>query len=444
MLLMRRKLFPVLFTLILSYSSSYAQEIIALKGEIYYKNTNEPISFANISIKGKPVGTTSNELGQFQFYFPKKYLNDTLYISFLGYKTYNGRIDEILKNNKIKFYLDSINIPIEPIYVLYKEETAEQIVSKARKRIRKNYPNRRYYLEAFYRELSLRDDRYSRIVEASVSIQDLGYNKDLNTTRIKVNEIRKSDSYLEYDDSYEKIKKYYGERNNLLSTFFYDFIRARQNCSYINLICDQNIKRFKFTKTGITFNDNKIVHIISFRDTLFDSKITNRTADIGGILYIQSDDYAIIEFEYGVIAEKGKPNPYHFKGEHFLHISVKYKLFNGKYYPNIIRSIQPVHGAFKTNSTDSIPGRQFIQTTLMINNILTRRKDYSRIKSKEKELFKVDIYEKDFPYNPLFWKSYNIVLLNPNTKSVIDDLEKEKSLEEQFIKNSIRVKQKNE
>lgn len=433
---MKRNLFFFFFFINILYI--YSQETRSICGTILQTNSSSPISFASISIKGKPLGTAANDLGQFTFHFQDNLVNDTLIISALGFKSYIKPIWSVIEDSITNFFLDTANVPLQPVLVLSKGETAVQIVKKAIERVGKNYPTKLYYIDAFYRELCMRDDKYARLVEAAISIQDFGYDTDMGTTKIKVNEIRKSDNYLEYDLYSKVFRKIYGDKNLILGAYFSDYVRGLQNCWYTNFLCSNNIDRYAFTLTDCNYVDKKMVYTINFRDTLFDSKIANRSSDIGGKIYIHADNYAIVKIEMGFfsINNSNQGKDYFYNNKYLDFTSIKYKEYNGKYYPDLIQTIRPVPNAMKTNSSDSIQGKQYILTTLLINNILTKRKEYSRIKEKEKEIPHKDIYEKKFPYHPEFWKNYNIVLLNPTIRSVNNDLERDKPLEEQFKNNA--------
>lgn len=432
-----RKIIIVFFVLFLFIFHSIAQEKKTISGEVLNKHTGEKIGFASISIKGKPIGTVANDLGQFKFHFPDSLKRDTLSISSLGFRSYSKPIWAILKDSSSTFYLDTISISLQPIYVLSKGETAEQIVKKAIRNISKNFPTKMFYMDAFYRELSMRDDKYVRLIEASASIQDFGFDTDLSTTKIKINEIRKSDSYLEYDLKSQIYRKLQGDFNLLVRAYYSDYVRGLQNCCFTNFLCKENINRHSFTLTGCSYADKKLIYIINYRDTSWDSNASKRTSDIGGRIFIQSDNYAIVKFEWSVYAvnnsEQGKE--WFYKNKFLSHNCINYREYNGKYYPDLIQTLEPVPSATKTNSTDSIQGKQYVLTTLMINNIITRRRDFSRIKEKEKEILYKDIYEKKFPYHPDFWRNYNILLINPTIQSVKNDLQKDKTLEEQFKNN---------
>jgi len=417
---------------------AYSQKTTTINGVIFQVSSSEPISYASISIKGKPIGTVANELGKFTFHFSDSLKNDTLIISSIGFKTYKKQIDLILKDSLKNFYLDTVSIQIQPLFVFLKGETAEQIINKALKNIKKNYPKRMYYMDAFYRELSMREDKYARLIEAAVSIQDFGYDTDLKLAKIKVNEIRKSDDYLDYDLWSKVAKKVFGETNLILNTYYSDFVRGeKRNCSHTNFLCKENIYRFKFKLTGCSYIDNKLIYILSYRDTLRDSQTPNRAVNWEGNIYIQSDNYAIVKFEWGMVA--GLKNDLwksrFFRNKYLLYTIINFRDYNGKYYPNLIQTIQPVPNAVKTNSSEGKSGKQYVLTTLVVNNIITKRRNFAKVKNSEKEVQNMDIYEKKFPYHPEFWKDYNIITLNPLIQSVNIDLQKDKPLEEQFKNN---------
>lgn len=78
----KRYYYNVLFTILISIPS-YSQ----IKGKIIDKLDNNPVSYANIIIKGKNFGTVSNENGEFYLNDKQFEKNDTLVFSHLNYET---------------------------------------------------------------------------------------------------------------------------------------------------------------------------------------------------------------------------------------------------------------------------------------------------------------------------------------------------------------------
>lgn len=89
----------IILLLLLSLKS-YSQEIYI--GNIVDKNSKESLSYVNIGVIGKKIGTVSNNKGEFQIELNEKYDNDTLKISIIGYKSLIFKVSSfkniILKN----------------------------------------------------------------------------------------------------------------------------------------------------------------------------------------------------------------------------------------------------------------------------------------------------------------------------------------------------------
>lgn len=80
---------------------NYCQES-NIKGFIL-DSLNQPIEYVNIGIVNKPIGTVSNEKGEFSLNINETLLLDTLKVSSIGYKTREFIVKEILnQNTKIK------------------------------------------------------------------------------------------------------------------------------------------------------------------------------------------------------------------------------------------------------------------------------------------------------------------------------------------------------
>lgn len=75
----------------------FSQEVI-IEGIIIDSKTKEKISFANIGIQLKDIGTISNEKGDFKIHIPTENNNDTLSFSHLGFIKKQIPIKDLLKN----------------------------------------------------------------------------------------------------------------------------------------------------------------------------------------------------------------------------------------------------------------------------------------------------------------------------------------------------------
>lgn len=93
----------LLISLLLVINQAYvlSQALQKFSGKVVDKETNEPLPYASIIIKEKPIGTVTNADGEFDFYIPSEYSQDTLMISMMGYSPHRVRIADIKEPRKL-------------------------------------------------------------------------------------------------------------------------------------------------------------------------------------------------------------------------------------------------------------------------------------------------------------------------------------------------------
>jgi hypothetical protein len=109
--------FVILIVLLLS-ALSYSQNTVSIIGNITDNETiNEPLLYANVSIKGTSIEANTDENGFFIF----DNLNDgtyTLVCSFIGYETQELNVD--IKSGKTA----SVNLALKPTSFSFSELTS--------------------------------------------------------------------------------------------------------------------------------------------------------------------------------------------------------------------------------------------------------------------------------------------------------------------------------
>ncbi len=89
----------IIFTFIaISISFSLFSQEKLIRG-IITDSLNKPIQYANVGILNKPIGTVSNQYGEYFLYIDNSMNLDTLKISCLGFKSVEKRINDIQNNN---------------------------------------------------------------------------------------------------------------------------------------------------------------------------------------------------------------------------------------------------------------------------------------------------------------------------------------------------------
>ena len=83
--------------IVLCINSLFSQEDkdLILKGKVVDSDTYEAIPYANIYIKNTSLGTMSDTLGHFELAFQEKFKFDSVFVSSIGYTTYQDLINDL-------------------------------------------------------------------------------------------------------------------------------------------------------------------------------------------------------------------------------------------------------------------------------------------------------------------------------------------------------------
>ena len=132
-----------------------AQNNSVVSGIVKNRETGEPLPYASLSLKNHPIGTISNENGEFDFYVPKSKQNDTLSISFIGFNLYLIPLKNIRGKLEIEMH-PALNVLDE---VVVSRLSALEYVQRAVENIENNYPKTSYQTIAYYREKFIENDK---------------------------------------------------------------------------------------------------------------------------------------------------------------------------------------------------------------------------------------------------------------------------------------------
>jgi|GEM_PF-895189 len=422
-----------IYILLFFLSENCLAENITIKGQVLNDSLNTPVVYANIAIKGYPVGISTNEKGEFSFHIPTIHKNDTLIVSAIGYQSYECVVNKILLSDTLVISLKEQVYKLNDVTIIPDNELS-RIIKNVTKRLRKNYPRRKYMLNGFYRELVLKDDRYTRLIEAAIDIHKSGFNSGV-VEKVRVNELRKSNSNVEYDWKSKLFTMINGETNYLYTIFKSDVIQYHDK-SFItkNILTHKFLDSYDFILEDISIIDSVRIFKIKFFDKkYYDEYEGNFSAIENHWMYIREDNYAIIKYEqkHQIVKNKEKYKTLNFEDDCMFSTTVYYKEYKNKYYPYLYERMRFIVAKYADETTGE--GKQYIKSILLINNIITKRRDYERIKfSSPKD---IDLYKQKYKYNPAFWANYNILQINPLYIQAKNDLEDGQSLEEQFIKN---------
>ena len=387
-----------------------------VQGKITDKVTGEGVAYASVGIKGNSIGTSSNAVGYFFLNIPEPLASTgfVLTVSSVGYETFeleNADNDAVIR-------LTPSTIQLKEVLIHNKNLQPEKIVHRAFSSIRKNYDTNPFVYKSFYRHYCKDDTVYGRLIEAAVDIYKRKGYKFLQPVpgykeEVKVTQLRRSFDNTKISQSHLPIGLYSVMGVDPIS---YQVKVGKKSSAdiftrYEVSTLKKNLKLFEFSFEGMSEYDGTEVYIIGYtvkKDSIelgSGGKYPNKQT---GILYISTTDYAIVKSEWNRHTTLDSINS-----------SSIYKKYNGKYYHQHTRK-----EGFTLNSQNG--ERHMFHLELMTNEIVL--KDFTPFKGREpgrEELLSIN-------YDSVFWRNYTILKATPLEESIVEDLQKERALDQQF------------
>lgn len=387
-----------------------AQSTITISGKVLDKETNEPLIFASIGVKGKSIGTVSNSLGEFDFHIPASSKDDILVISMLGYENLQTPIINLIGRDTVIFKLNKAVQMLDEV-VIQDSLDGGDIARIAMSRIEQNYPMKPFLVDGFYRDLKKIGGTYFSLLEAAVKIFDKGYEEPRNKSRLRervaLMEVRKSLGYN------SRFTKYFDQNNLLEDLLLHNNIRYRQ-------FPEDDAFYNAFKRAQTSYFNGKRVFVIAQKHPKFYLK-----------MYIDVRNYSIIRMEYeryydDVIIRKkrDKVSKYIYDKK-----TIDFKEYQGKMFVSYMNLESKVN--WYDEKTDSLQFETELHQELLINKVYPNTDE--RIGSTEK-MRRYGLQYQDEPYDKEFWNNYNVIKETPLDKKIIADLEQLGALDDQFEK----------
>ncbi len=133
--------------LCLIHFTSHSQEY-TIRGEIRDALTKDPLQFASIGIKGTSVGTISNSEGVYTLNIRMVAGQDSVEVSYMGYRTYKSTIDQLKEASTIEMQQAAINLP--EFMVSSRDLSVREILDLVEDNYEKNYPELAVKEQVFY------------------------------------------------------------------------------------------------------------------------------------------------------------------------------------------------------------------------------------------------------------------------------------------------------
>lgn len=382
--------------------------MLTLSGRALDKETLEPLPYASVGLKGQPVGTVANSLGEFDFHIPPEMIGQTFVVSMLGYISYEAEVSSLLKEDVNMIWMQRSTTVLNPL-IVSDSLSGGDVLGIALRRTPDNYPDEPYVVEGFYRDIKKIADTYVSLLEAAIKIYDEDFREPRNKfklrERVQLLEVRRSLGYS------NRFTRYFDEDNLLEEVLLHNNIRYRQ-------FPEDDIFYEQLQREPNTTYDGHEVYVISiphgFHLRLFVDKKTF------GILRMEYENNAIqpINKKQGLISK--------FVG---LKKTIEYKFYHDKLYLNYIEVLSKIN--WYDIDTDSLKFETELAQRLMVNRVTPHAKE--RMPSTFK-MRRYGLQYQDLPYNKEFWENYNVIKESPLDAKIIADLEREVPLEKQFEK----------
>lgn len=449
-------------------SESYSQKENStfgpvLKGQVIDGSTRKAMPFATIKIKNTSTGTIANEEGLFDLKAQKE-AEQTLIISFIGYKPKEVSFDAFDADRLIiELAEDIVNlkeVEVNPIEV-------EEVLSKTIEKIKDNYQTDPFSYKMYYRELVKVDTTFVKFADAATEVFNYGYTKpngaiespaylyergilpfphglvggNPNKFQVKILEARASDNLQVVRNSFgifdfEQFSLGNGIQN-LLGT---DYVMTP-----LQFLNQKNWPHYEFELEDYIKYNGKRVYDISFNPK---GGGINK-AMLSGRLYIDIQSYAVVGYEFEVpkkqqeklekkrgwikfiannVRKKNKDlsikNFRRTMSDYNYKVSVRFQEFDGKWYLSHAKRIGYYH-----NYGDILDDIYFETTSeLVVNAILPQPVE----EIPQNQRFAGYLHHYPVEYHPEFWESYTSIVPTGVFGKALKDLQKNKSLNDQF------------
>ena len=478
-------LLTVVFLIIGVYNFYGQQKNIVIEATVLDKETKETLPYANVIVEGTSTGTITNEEGKFELTVKKSLEKSNVVFSFMGYEKIVKKLKDFKTVGDV-IYLKPSSTSLSEIKIVAKNKYKELVIDAIGK-IKDNYPQRRTYMDTYYKELTKIDDQYTKFTDAASRFYYSGYKGkyDVNISsndyfqfdrsnemkkvpfpepkefiadsrdQVKLIALRRSDNLQDYKILEQKKKLSEIQTSHLkwlenneigggpLRLTGADKIKRQED--FLNL---KTIEHYKFTLLKKTTYNDLPVYIIKFKPkdpTVLKAKYT-------GLLTIDEQSKAIIYYTYKPTEAVKKSLNQKFATQlktpqsvekeikkRFItrltelqdyEVDVSFSQFNSKWYLKRVKVIN-----WYKNTGDFL--KDYDATTeseLLVNNVEVN----GVVKIPEYEVypstFMNSLFNNDLKYNNDFWKNFNGLIPTGLMGKALKDLESKDSLEEQFQK----------
>jgi hypothetical protein len=361
-----------------------------------------PLPLVNICLEGRTLGTISNELGEFDFLIPRKFIGDTVLFSMLGYDM--NRVYVPTQDSVVNLVLHESSVALPEVTVRYRK--VDEIIDSFVKNKDQNYLDSTVVMNAFFRESVRQDGEYVDVSEAVLKVLKYSYKHNSNVERVKFVKGRKSADVEEIKDVDFRLAggPYYFSRIDLAR--YLDFFPI-----------EDEAELYEYQLEGVDFEYDRPVFVIQFKPVYDSGDLVYK-----GQLRIDTESFALISANFELTknslrksrkylirkeSRKIKAKPY------YARYSLNYRPFKDRWILNKVRG--EIRVQVEDRKEKAKVNFEAI-TEMVISDLLAEGGERFRASELYKEKYVLADEIKGF--DPDFWKDYNIIKPNEELERV--------------------------
>ncbi len=303
------------------------------------------------------------------------------------------------------FLLDEVTI--------VSDEYLRHLLKEAIQNIPKNYPTSDHQLMAYQQDFSLSNGEYSELIESDLIIRTNGYHEEKINRDIYLNQLRKTDDNRNLRDDLKMAfgnSKIIYDSNPLIKRTLQRVILTHEKQRTILDLVDE-VSQSKVSLYAKHVIENDTILTIKFEDPLFGK------LGVFTLLSLNLSDLAFIKIQHGALWDEDNDwNIY------------KYSKVNGIYYPVFSKHVTSLEFNHET-------AQHYNVKTLYVYDIMVDKNDFTKPKRKSKFNNKKDLRKMKYTYDSAFWDDYPYPNSLPSTTAVMNALNKQQNIDDQFKKN---------
>ena len=381
------------------------------RGIIVEGNTKKPLEFASLNINGTNISTVSNSKGAFLLKVPKKYQNEKVTISFLGYTSKVMKLSDFEEDNTI-IRLETYIEELSEVSITIKD--APTLIKEVLKRRSQNYSSDNLVMTAFYREAIKKRKTFVSLSEAIIVLNKKPYTSNKSDI-LQLHKSRKSTDYKKLDTVALK------HRGGAHSSVHLDIMKNPEM-----LLTDDTFRNYKFTFDKSTKIDDRVIYVVDFKpkkeveDVLFYGK-----------LYIDAQSLALISAKFELdLSDISKAKRFFIVKKPqksdvtpvLAKYQVDYRKQGDKWYHNYSR----IELGFKINWDKKLFNSTYYSTTELAITDWNKVSDPKSIKWKDRLKSSVIMSDEASGFSdPEFWGEYNLIEPEKPIESAIKKIQKQ-------------------